>query len=84
VTSSRVAESANTTCSIQIHGNTVATCQTAATACADALANSNSSIANNNDNVFFMTYVDVDSDATTFDSSNSTISHRSAQIAARK
>src|SRR5450432_561114 len=65
--------SANTTGSIQIRGNTVVSCDPTATACAGALTNSNSPISNNNDNAFFMRYVDIDSNATTFDSSSSTV-----------
>ena len=60
--------SADTTGNIQIRGNTILTCQDAATSCAAARAQ-----LNQNDNSFFDTYVDVDSDATTFDSSSSTV-----------
>ena len=60
--------SADTTGNIQIRGNTILTCQDAATSCAAARAQ-----LNQNDNSFFDTYIDVDSDATTFDSSSSTV-----------
>ena len=60
--------SADTTGNIQIRGNTVLTCQDAATSCAAARAQ-----LNQNDNSFFDTYIDIDSDATTFDSSGSTV-----------
>jgi uncharacterized repeat protein (TIGR01451 family) len=64
--------SANTTGSIQLRGNTVMTCQTAATSCAGARVGTNIG-ANLNDNNFGMVYADVDSDATTFNSSSSTV-----------
>ena len=64
--------SANTTGNIQIRGNTVVTCQTAATLCAGAQAGTNSGADDDNNN-FLMSYVDVDSDATTFDSSSATV-----------
>src|SRR5450432_4587954 len=60
--------SADTTGNIQIRGNTILTCQDAATSCAAARAQ-----LNQNDNSFFDTYIDTDSDATTFDSSSSTV-----------
>jgi uncharacterized repeat protein (TIGR01451 family) len=64
--------SANTTGNIQIRGNTVLTCQSAATLCAGAQAGTNTG-ANDDNNNFLMSYVDVDSDATTFDSSSATV-----------
>ena len=60
--------SADTTGSVQIRGNTILSCEDAATTCAAARAQ-----LNQNDNSYFMNYVDVDSDATTFDSSSSTV-----------
>ncbi|HEY3924112.1 MAG TPA: Ig-like domain-containing protein [Acidothermaceae bacterium] len=60
--------SADTTGSIQIRGNTILTCQDTATSCAAARAQ-----LNQNDNSFFDTYIDIDSDPTTFDSSSSTV-----------
>lgn len=66
---------ANTNGNIQIRGNTVVTCQTAATSCAGALAMTNTPAANNNNNAFFMTYVNVDTTGGTgiFDSSSATV-----------
>ncbi len=64
--------SVNTSGNIQIRGNTVMTCQSAATRCAAARTASNTGADNNNNN-FFMTYVDVDGSPTTFDSSSSTV-----------
>ncbi len=60
--------SANTSGGIQIRGNTLMTCQATATSCA-----SGQSTLNVNNNSFAMTYVDADSDVSTFDSSNSTV-----------
>jgi hypothetical protein len=60
--------SADTTGSIQIRGNTILSCETVATTCAAARAQ-----LNQNDNSYFMNYIDVDSDSTTFDSSSSTV-----------
>jgi hypothetical protein len=65
--------SVNTTGNIQIRGNTVVTCESAAALCAGAQTNTNASAGNNNNNAFFMNYVDVDSDGTTFDSSSATV-----------
>jgi fimbrial isopeptide formation D2 family protein len=68
---------ANTNGNIQIRGNTVVTCQapTLATSCAGAQANTNTPAANNNNNAFFMTYVNVDTAGGTgiFDSSSATV-----------
>jgi uncharacterized repeat protein (TIGR01451 family) len=65
--------STNTTGNIQIRGNTVVTCESAATLCAGARAMTNTTPSDNNNNAFMMTYVDVDSDSTTFDSSSATV-----------
>ena len=65
--------SANTTGNIQIRGNTVVTCQSTASLCGGAQAMTNPTAGDNNNNAFFMTYVDADSDATTFDSSSATV-----------
>ena len=66
--------SANTSGNIQIRGNTVATCESAtASLCLGAQAMTNPTAGDNNNNAFFMNYVDVDSDATTFDSSSATV-----------
>lgn len=66
---------ANTNGNIQIRGNTVLTCQTAATSCAGALTDTNPTAADNNNNAFFMTYVNVDTTGGTaiFDSSSATV-----------
>ena len=66
---------ANTTGNIQIRGNTVLTCQTAATSCAGARTMTNPTPADNNNNAFFMTYVNVDTTGGTgiFDSSSATV-----------
>lgn len=67
--------SVNDTGDIDIVGNTVMTCQTAASGCAAARTAGPSSVANSalNNNAYSMVYVDVDADATTFNSSQSTL-----------
>jgi fimbrial isopeptide formation D2 family protein len=66
---------ANTNGNIQIRGNTVVSCQPSATSCAGALAMTNTPAGNNNNNAFFMSYVNVDSAGGTgiFDSSSATV-----------
>lgn len=66
---------ANTNGNIQIRGNTVVSCQPAATSCAGALTMTNTPAGNNNNNAFFMNYVNVDSAGGTgiFDSSSATV-----------
>jgi hypothetical protein len=58
----------NTAGDIDIIGNTLMTCPTVDSRCAGAQAGGNL-----NDNTFNMTYVDVDADATTFDSSSAVL-----------
>lgn len=58
----------NTGGDIAIAGNTLMTCPAVDSRCAGARAGGTL-----NDNAFNMTYVDVDADATTFDSSNATL-----------
>jgi len=63
--------STNDTGDIAIVGNTLLTCSSSASGCVAAQAGTGSTL-NNND--FVMGYVDVDSDATTFNSSRATLS----------
>jgi uncharacterized repeat protein (TIGR01451 family)/LPXTG-motif cell wall-anchored protein len=68
--------SQNTTGDILLRGNTVMTCPTAAANCTAArntVGGTAPSNGNLNDNNYWMTFVDVDSDATTFNSSASTV-----------
>jgi uncharacterized repeat protein (TIGR01451 family) len=68
--------SQNTTGDIQFRGNTLMTCQTAVTDCTTSRDTAGGSAASNgllNDNNFWMVNVDVDSDASTFNSSSSTV-----------
>lgn len=69
--------SKNDTGDIQIVGNTLVTCSTttgaAASSCTSALNGSGTGNALNNNN-YFMTNLDVDSDSTTFNSSSATFS----------
>ena len=64
---------ANDTGDIDIVGNTVMTCATAAAGCTAARTSGPTTVANSalNNNNFAMVYVDVDSDPTTFNSSQS-------------
>lgn len=67
---------ANDTGDIDIFGNTVMTCPTATSGCTAARAGTPSTVANSamNNNNYAMVYVDVDADATTFNSSQATVS----------
>lgn len=67
---------ANDTGDIDIFGNTVMTCKTSDAGCAAARTAGATTIANsaNNNNNYAMVYVDVDSDASTFNSSQATVS----------
>lgn len=69
--------STNDTGDVAIIGNTLLTCSSSASGCAAAQAGTGSSL-NNND--FVMGYVDVDSDATTFNSSRATLSLPSGSV----
>lgn len=66
----------NDTGDIDIFGNTVMTCATTATGCQAARSAGVSSSADSavNNNAFAMVYVDVDNDASTFNSSQATVS----------
>ncbi|CAB4695702.1 unannotated protein [freshwater metagenome] len=67
--------STNDTGDIEIVGNTLMTCNTATPGCAGARTAPVSSTANSavNNNAYAMQYVDVDSDSSTFNSSQSTL-----------
>ena len=67
---------ANDTGDIDIFGNTVMTCQTSASGCTAARNAPVSAVADSsvNNNAYNMVYIDVDSDASTFNSSQATVS----------
>ncbi|MDH3308124.1 MAG: Ig-like domain-containing protein, partial [Acidimicrobiia bacterium] len=65
--------SLNTTGAITLTGNTLLTCPPAATSCLGARMGTGSTTVNNNNN-YSMIFVDVDTDATTFNSSRNTLS----------
>ena len=64
----------NTTGAITMTGNTLLTCPPAATGCIAARSGTASTLAANNDNAYNMIFVDIDGDASTFNSSRNTLS----------
>ena len=63
----------NTTGAIVMTGNTLLTCPTSATNCVAARAGKAPTLATNDNNNFVMAFVDVDNDASTFNSSRNTL-----------